>query len=191
LKTLFDTEVENALAVLQKGGVILYPTDTIWGLGCDATNEAAVQRIYTIKNRSDTKSLILLLADTRDLLQYVAAPDPAVYDYIESLDKPTTIVFENAINIPENLIAADGSVAIRLVNDVFCRHLIKRLRKPLVSTSANSSGAPAPQTFGGVSDEIKRSVDYIVQWRQEETSPAQPSRIVKWERDGTVTVLRP
>jgi L-threonylcarbamoyladenylate synthase len=191
MKTFFDIEVETALAVLQQGGVILYPTDTIWGLGCDATDAAAVQRIYAIKAREDSKSLIILLADARDLLQYVAAPDPAIFDYIEDLEKPTTIVFQNVIGLPDNLVAADGSIAIRFVQDPFCRHLIKRLRKPLVSTSANKSGAPSPQTFNAISEEIKKGVDHVVQWRQEETTPAQPSRIVKWNSDGTVTVLRP
>lgn len=191
MNTLFESEVEQALAVLQSGGVILYPTDTIWGLGCDATNAAAVQRIYGIKNREDTKSLIILLADARDLLQYVAAPDPAVFDYIDTLDKPTTIVFQNAIGLPDNLVAADGSIAIRLVQDEFCRHLIKRLRKPLVSTSANQSGQPSPQHFGAVSEAIKQQVDYVVQWRQDDRTPAQPSKIIKWNQDGTITVLRP
>src|SRR6478735_269797 len=111
MKPEFEAEVEHALTVLKSGGVILYPTDTIWGLGCDATDAAAVQKIYEVKNRPDSKSLIILLADNRDLLQYVAAPDPAVFDYIESQQRPTTIVFENAISLPDNLVAADGSIA--------------------------------------------------------------------------------
>lgn len=191
MKSFFDTEVEKALAVLQTGGVILYPTDTIWGLGCDALNETAVEKIYEIKDRPAEKSLIVLLAENRDLLQYVAAPDPAVFDFIETQEKPTTIVFQNAIGLPQNLIAADGSIALRIVADPFCRHLIKRLRRPLVSTSANVSGAPSPSTFSQVSDVIKQNVDHIVAWRQEETAPAQASRIVKWNGGGTFTVLRP
>ena len=190
MNAFFDTEVERALKVLQQGGVILYPTDTIWGLGCDATNEAAIQTIYAIKNRSDSKSLIILVADARDILQYVATPDPAVFDYIEQQERPTTIIFENAIALPGKLIAADGSIAIRVVKDAFCRHLIKRLRKPIVSTSANESGQPAPQTFNEISDVIKKRVDYVVAWRKEETTPAQPSQIVRWNKDGTITVLR-
>jgi L-threonylcarbamoyladenylate synthase len=191
MKTFFESEVEKAVRVVQQGGVILYPTDTIWGLGCDATNETAIQKIYGIKQRADSKSLIILLADDRDLLQYVAAPDPAVFEYIEQQNQPTTIVFENAIGLPQNVVAADGSVAIRIVKDLFCRHLIKRLRKPLVSTSANKSGAPSPQTFNAVSNGIKQHANHVVQWRQDETTPAQPSRIVKWNQDGTTTVLRP
>lgn len=191
MKTFFEEEVEKALQVLQEGGVILYPTDTIWGLGCDATNEKAVQKIYDIKGRADSKSLIILLADARDVLQYVAAPDPAVFDYIEQQEKPTTIVFENAIGLPEKVMAADGSVAIRIVADDFCRHVIKRLRCPIVSTSANVSGEPPPRVFLDISEAVKNTVDYIVQWRQQETVPAQPSQIVKWNGNGTVTVLRP
>lgn len=190
MKTTFDGDVENAMAVLKSGGLILYPTDTIWGLGCDATNEAAVQKIYTVKNRPDSKSLIILLADSRDLLHYVASPDPGVFDFIEKQERPTTIVFENAIGLPDNLVATDGSIAIRIVRDTFCRHVLKRLRKPLVSTSANVSGLPSPQTFAAIPREIKDRVDYIVQWRQQETTPAQPSQLVKWNKDGTVTVLR-
>lgn len=191
MNPFFETEVEQALAELQRGGVILYPTDTIWGLGCDATDETAIRKIYRIKNREDTKSLIILLAETRDLLQYVAAPDPAVFDFIEQAQRPTTIVFQNAICLPESLIAADGSIAIRIIQDPFCRHLIKRLRKPLVSTSANCSGEPAPQLFSDVSDAIRQEVDHVVGWRQDDTRPGQPSQIIKWNSDGTTTVLRP
>ena len=190
MKTGFETDVEQALAVLQQGGVILYPTDTIWGLGCDATNEAAIQKVYGIKEREDSKSLIILLADVRDLLQYVAAPDPAVFDYIGQVQRPTTVIFENAINLPERLIAADGSIAIRIVQDPFCRHLVKRLRKPIVSTSANRSGAPSPENFNSITDVIKSGVDYVVQWRQQDRTPAQPSQIIKWNKDGTTTILR-
>ena len=191
MSTVFENEVEIALAVLQAGGVILYPTDTIWGLGCDATNESAIQKIYAIKNRADTKSLLILLADVRDLLHYIAAPDPAVFDFIEQAQRPTTIIFENAINLPEKLIAADGSIAIRIVQDEFCRHLIKRLRKPIVSTSANVSGQPSPQIFNDIAQEIQQQVDHVVEWRQNEITLAQPSQIIKWNNDGTTTVLRP
>lgn len=191
MNSFFNAEVEKAVTVLKSGGVMLYPTDTIWGLGCDATNEAAVEKIYTIKSRPETKSLIILIAEVRDLLHYVAAPDPAVSGYLEQQTKPTTIVFENAIGLAPNVVAADGSVAIRIVNDDFCRHFIKRLRKPVVSTSANESGKPAPQTFSGILPFVKKAVDHIVQWRQNETVPAKPSRLVKWNNDGTVTVLRP
>ncbi|MDQ3279401.1 MAG: Sua5/YciO/YrdC/YwlC family protein, partial [Bacteroidota bacterium] len=130
----FSADVEAALTVLRAGGVILYPTDTIWGLGCDATNEDAIKRIYSIKQRDDSKSLIILVADERDVLQYVSAPDLAVFDFIQEQTRPTTVIFDGAIGLPGNLVAEDGSIAIRIVQDEFCRHLVRRLRKPLVST---------------------------------------------------------
>jgi L-threonylcarbamoyladenylate synthase len=190
LETQFDIEVEKALAVLRNGGVILYPTDTIWGLGCDATNTEAIQKIYQIKQREDSKSLIILVAEERDVMQYVAAPDPAVFDFIEEQTRPTTIIFENALGLPDNLLAQDGSIAIRIVQDEFCRHLVKRLRKPLVSTSANISGEPSPQYFNQITEAIKTSVDHVVNWRQDDNTPAQPSQIIKWNNDGEVTVIR-
>jgi len=189
-KNFFETEVEKALAILRAGGVILYPTDTIWGIGCDATNEKAVHLIYEIKKREDSKSMIILVADERDVLQYVAAPDPNVFDFIEEQTRPVTIIFEHALGLPDNLVAEDGSVAIRIVGDEFCRHLIKRLRKPIVSTSANISGQPSPKNFSEVSDEIKTVVSHIVKWRQDDTTFAQPSQIIKWNNDGTRTVIR-
>lgn len=186
----FEEEVEKAINVLQQGNIILYPTDTIWGIGCDATNEKAVKRIFDIKEREDSKSLIILVAEEKDILQYVAAPDLAVFDFIEEQTRPTTIIFETAVGLPDNLVSNDGSIAIRIVRDPFCRHLIKRLRKPIVSTSANISGQPSPQNFSEISDEIKRRVDYIVKWRQDDLSPSQPSQIIKWNNDGSRVVIR-
>jgi len=189
-KKFFETEVEKALEVLRRGEVILYPTDTIWGIGCDATIEAAVKRIYEIKNREDSKSMIILVAEERDVLQYVAAPDLAVFDFVEEQTRPTTIIFEHAVGLADNLLAEDGSVAIRIVRDEFCRHLIKRLRKPIVSTSANISGESSPKNFSEVSDEIKTAVDHVAKWRQEDMTIAQPSQIIKWNNDGTYKVIR-
>lgn len=189
-RTFFETEVEKALEIVRNGGVILYPTDTIWGIGCDATNELAVKRIYGIKNREDTKSMIILVADERDILQYIAAPDLAVFDFIEQQTRPTTIIFDHAVGLPHNLVAEDGSIAIRIVKDEFCRHLIKRLRRPIVSTSANISGQASPQNFSEVVIEIKTAVDYTVKWRQNDNSIAQPSQIIRWNSDGTRTVIR-
>lgn len=186
----FAAETEAALTVLRNGGVILYPTDTVWGLGCDATNEAAVKKVYQIKQRADSKSLIILVAEERDVLQYVAAPDLAVFDFLQEQRRPTTVVFENAVNLPDNLIAEDGSIAIRIVQDEFCRHLIKRLRKPIVSTSANISGQPSPGFFDEVSNEIKQAVDGIVQWRQDDKTPSQPSQIIRWQGNGLYKVIR-
>ena len=189
-KNFFETEVEKALEILRAGGIILYPTDTIWGIGCDATNEKAVRLIYDIKKREDTKSMIILVADERDVLQYVAAPDPQVFDFIEEQTRPVTIIFEHALGLPDNLVAEDGSIAIRIVQDEFCRHLIKRLRKPIVSTSANITGQTSPKNFSQVSEEIKTAVGHIVKWRQDDTTLAQPSQIIKWNNDGTRTVIR-
>lgn len=189
--TDFQHDLDQALAVLQSGGTILYPTDTIWGIGCDATNEQAVEKVYVAKNRPPQKSLIVLLADERDILQYVTAPDLRVFDYLQTVSKPTTVIYEGAIGLAPNLLSDDGTIAIRLVKEPFCRHLIKRFRKPLVSTSANISGTPSPQTFAEVSDQIKQSVDYVVQYRQNELTPAQSSSIIKWNKDGSITTIRP
>lgn len=189
-KTFFDTEVEQALEVLRSGGIILYPTDTIWGIGCDATNENAVKRIYQIKKREDSKSMIILVAGEKDVLQYVADPGLSVFDFIEEQTRPTTIIFEHAVGLPDNLISEAGSIAIRIVRDEFCRHLIKRLQKPIVSTSANISGQTSPKNFSEVSDEIKTAVDHVVKWRQDDITIAQPSQIIKWNNDGTRTVIR-
>lgn len=189
-KTFFDTEVESALDVLRNGEVILYPTDTIWGIGCDATNEKAIKRIYQIKNREDSKSLIILAADERDMLRYVASPDLSVFDFIEKQTRPTTIIFEHAVGLPDNLIAEDGSIAIRIAKDEFCKHIIKRLRKPIVSTSANISGQASPKNFSEVSEEIKKAVDYVVKWRQDDETISLPSQIIKWNNDGSHVVIR-
>lgn len=190
MDNVFSTEITNALEVLRRGGIILYPTDTIWGIGCDATNGDAVEKIYKIKQREDSKSLIILVAEEREILQYVAAPDPAVFDFIEKQSKPTTIIFEKAIGLPDQLISDDGSIGIRIVQDEFCRHLVKRLRRPLVSTSANISGMPTPQHFNEISPEIKKGADYIVQYRQDDLQPALPSQIIKWNNNGEHFVIR-
>lgn len=186
----FSTEVENALNALRNGQVILYPTDTIWGLGCDATVEEAVKKIYRIKQRDDSKSLIILVAEERDILQYVSAPDLAVFDFLQEQSRPTTVIFDGAINLPDALIAEDGSIAIRIVQDEFCRHLIKRLRKPIVSTSANISGQPSPRFFDEISEEVKAQVDHIAGWRQEDKTSSLPSQIVKWRGEGEVEYIR-
>lgn len=184
-------EAEAAVEVLRSGGTLLYPTDTVWGLGCDATNHAAVEKIYQAKQRPDGKALVVLVAEERDVLQYVAALDLAVFDFIQAQSKPTTVVFDGAVGLADNLIAADGSVAIRVVQDPFCRYLIKRLRKPIVSTSANVSGEPAPRFFREVSKEITDAVDCVVRWRQHDETPATPSQIVRWKGNGSFEVIRP
>jgi len=187
----FNTDIEACLRVLESGGLILYPTDTIWGIGCDATNEAAVEKIFALKKRIETKALIVLIADERSLLQYVASPHIEVFDYIQGVSKPTTIIYENAIGLASNLLAEDGSVGIRICADEFCKHLIKRFRKPIVSTSANVSGFPPPKVFSDIDIAVKEGVDYMVHYRQDDTIPVEPSAVVKCNKDGSFTILRP
>lgn len=186
----FEEDIEQCLNILKEGGIILYPTETVWGIGCDATNEIAVQKIFQIKNRSDEKSMVVLLADERELLKYVTQPDLRVFDFLKQTSKPTSVVYEGAIGLADNLIGKDGSIAIRITNDPFCKHLVKRFRKPVVSTSANISDQPFPVNFNDINQMIKNWVDYIVQYRQDDQTPAAPSSVIKWNRDGTVTVLR-
>lgn len=186
----FSNDVENCLPVLQSGGLILYPTDTVWGIGCDATDPVAVEKVIQLKQRPDSKSFVVLVASEREVLQYVAAPDLAVFDYLKNVAKPTTVIYENALGLAANVTAPDGSVAIRICGDEFCRHLIKRFRKPLLSTSANLSGMPSAAIFPQVDPVIKNGVDYIVQYRQYDVVPAQPSAIVMW-KNGSLRILRP
>jgi L-threonylcarbamoyladenylate synthase len=188
---IFEKDIEHCLEVLRQGGLVLYPTDTIWGIGCDATHEMAVSRIYRLKQRAETKSMIILLGDQRDLLRYVAALDLEVFNYLDSVSKPTTVVYDGAIHLASNLVNADGSIGIRVTRDEFCRDLVLRFRKPIVSTSANLSGQPAPRFFDEIQDEIKKGVDYIVRYRQEDHEPKQASSVVKWKNGGEVTIIRP
>lgn len=186
----FQPDIEPCLRTLENGGLILYPTDTIWGIGCDATNPDAVKKVYQLKQREDEKALIVLVADERDVMQYVAGVDLAVFDYIQQTGKPTTVIYQGAIGLADNLIARDGSIAIRICQEPFCRHLLKRFRKPIVSTSANISGQPNAPFFDEISTEIRNGVDYIVHYRQQDRQPAAPSSIIKWE-NGKVVVVRP
>jgi L-threonylcarbamoyladenylate synthase len=186
----FAHDVDHCLKVLQGGGLILYPTDTIWGIGCDATNANAVQRIYSLKQRSEAKSMIILLADEKDLMQYVAHIDLQVFDHLKKVTKPTTVIYEGALGLADNVVNADGTVAIRIVKEPFCKHLIKRFRKPIVSTSANISGDASPASFTDISPAIWQGVDYIVQYRQNDKTPHAPSAIIKWNKDGSISVIR-
>jgi L-threonylcarbamoyladenylate synthase len=186
----FTEDITRCLEVLQNGGLILYPTDTIWGIGCDGTNAAAVSKVFTLKKRVESKSLIVLLADERDLLKHVSQPDLRIFDYLKKVRKPTTVIYEGAIGLATNIISADGSVAIRLVKETFCKHLIKRFRRPLVSTSANISGEPSPHFFGEIPEEIKQGVDYVVNYRQDDTVEKEASALIRWNRDATATIIR-
>ena len=186
----FEKDIESCLAVLQAGGLILYPTDTVWGIGCDATNASAVAKVYALKQRVATKSLIVLMADERDVLKYTSQPDLRVFDFLQTVSKPTTVVYEGAIGLADNLVNEDGTVAIRLVEETFCRHLIKRFRKPLVSTSANISGEVSPAFFREVDQRIIDGVDYVVEYRRDDETVREPSAIVRWNKGGGVTVIR-
>jgi L-threonylcarbamoyladenylate synthase len=185
-----EQDISNCIKTLCDGGVILYPTDTVWGLGCDALNEDAVENIFAIKDRPQNKSLIVLLAEPRDILQYVANPHPDIIDILENFERPTTVIYDGALEFPEKAVHTDGSIAIRVTNDPFCKALIKRLRRPIISTSANISGTPTPSFFSEISDTIKQRVDYIVQYRQDDNVPKTPSRLVRILDDGSLDILR-
>jgi L-threonylcarbamoyladenylate synthase len=186
----FEEDLLQCLAALRKGEIILYPTDTIWGIGCDATNAAAVDKIFQLKQRSPAKSMIVLLADQRDINRYTVGTDPHILEYLEHTSRPTTIIYEGAIGLAENLVAEDGSIAIRIVQEDFCRHLIKRFKKPIVSTSANTSGQEAPKNFTGISEEIKNGVNYVVKYRQQDNQAVNASTLIRFNKFGQPMILR-
>jgi L-threonylcarbamoyladenylate synthase len=186
----FDNDIIQSLETLRQGGLILYPTDTIWGIGCDATNPEAVKKIFLLKQRSESKSMIVLLADPKDINRYTSHAEPFITEYLKKTTKPTTIIYEGALGLAENLISKDGSIAIRIVREDFCRHLIKRFRKPIVSTSANISGQDSPQNFAGISERIKQGVDYIVKYRQNDNQMAKASSMIRFSKSGIPTIIR-
>lgn len=183
-------DITQALAVLRSGGLILYPTDTIWGIGCDATNPEAVKKIYALKQREETRSMLVLLPSEGMLSGYVAQVPDIAWQLIEVADKPLTLIYPGAKNLATNLIGEDGTIGIRIVRDDFCIRLMQQFRKPIVSTSANISGAPAPTWFGEISQDIIDGVDYVVAWRQDDATPAQPSSIIKIGVGGEFTIIR-
>ena len=185
-----NEDLKKACDVLRKGGLILYPTDTIWGIGCDATNEEAVQRVYTLKQRADNKAMLLLLGNEARLESYVQAVPEIAWSLIEVADRPLTLIYPGARNLAPNLIAEDGSVGIRITREEFSRRLCEQFRRPVVSTSANISGQPAPHTFQEIAEEIKQGVDYIVQYRQDDLTAAQPSSIIKLGAGGLFQIIR-
>ena len=183
-------EVAKALKIVQDGGIILYPTDTIWGIGCDASNTEAVQKIYRLKQRDESKSMIILLDNDNKLASYVREVPEIAYDLVEFAENPLTLILSNARNISPALISADGSVGIRVVKHAFCEQLIQRLRKPLVSTSANISGQPSPKNFTNISAEIINGVDYVVNLEQHDVHEKKQSTIMKLEPDGRFSFIR-
>lgn len=184
----FTEDIEKCLNVLHEGGIILYPTDTIWGLGCDATNSKAVKKLIALKGKPQHKGLITILASERDVLHYTASPDLSVFDYLNTTIKPTTVIYEDGLKVAEEVLNEDGSIAIRLVKEEFCRHLLKRFKKPIVSTSANLHGQPAPQFFDEVVEEIKCGVEYVVKFRQNDLTPSTSSAIIRWIKGKCVTI---
>lgn len=190
MKKPYEDDLNKALEVLKKGGVILYPTDTIWGIGCDATNPDAVKKVYEIKHRADSKALLVLVDSDAKVQQYVRKIPRQAWDLMELATRPLTIIYENAVNLAPDLLAEDGSVGIRVTHEDFSRDLCYHFRKAITSTSANVSGEPSPVTFKDISDEIKNAVDYVVKYRQNEKSAPKPSSIIKIWADSTVKIIR-
>ena len=189
-----DEDIRNAVQTMRKGGVILYPTDTVWGIGCDATNVEAVKRVYAIKQRDDSKALICLVDSDARMQRYFRTVPDVAWQLIDSLKesdaKPTTLILDGAINLAENLIADDGSVGIRITNEPFSKELCFRFQKAIVSTSANISGEPAAQNYCDIDSRIIEAVDYVCWSRRQEHKPHTPSSIIKLKENGEVMIIR-
>ncbi|NLA23546.1 MAG: threonylcarbamoyl-AMP synthase [Bacteroidales bacterium] len=185
-----ENEIKNSLEVLRNGGIILYPTDTIWGLGCDATNEEACKKLNSLKHRDSSKPMIILVDSIAMIDAYTEIFPDIIYELIEFSDTPLTIVFPEGRNLPKSVMADDGSIGIRLVKHKFCKELIRKLRNPIISTSANLSEHYTPKAFSEISDEIKQMADYIVNYEQNSKNKKLASKIVKFNKDGSFKVLR-
>lgn len=183
-------DIKKALEVLKNGGIILYPTDTIWGIGCDATNEDAVQRIYQLKKRADCKSMLVLMENPALLDRYIDEVPEIAWDLIDVSTTPLTVIYPGAKNLAKNLVAEDGSIGIRFTKEAFTSQLLQRFRRPIVSTSANFSGEKSPAVFAEISEEIQKQVDYIVEYRQNDNTPAHPSSIIKLGAGGQIEIIR-
>ena len=189
------SDLEEAVRVLREGGVIVYPTDTVWGIGCDATNEEAVQKIYSLKHRADTKSMLVLLDALGKLQGYVEEIPEAAWDLLEctsdGTQRPMTIIYPNARNLAKNLIAEDGSIGIRITGEAFSKALCERLKRPIVSTSANISGEPTAKNFSQISQQVLAQADYVCQYRRDDEEEKQPSSIVKLGLHNEIQIIRP
>ena len=185
-----EQDIKNAIEAMRKGGVILYPTDTVWGIGCDATNAEAVKRVYEIKQRDDSKALICLVDSDARLQRYVRNVPDVAWQLIDCVEKPTTLILDGAVNLAPNLIAEDGSIGIRITKEDFCHELCFRFQKAIVSTSANISGEPAAQNYRDIDPRILEQVDYVCWTRRQEHQPHQPSSIIKLSADGQVVIIR-
>lgn len=183
-------EIKKCAEVMAAGGLILYPTDTIWGIGCDATNAAAVEKVFALKKRNSAQSLISLVSDNSMLNKCVREVPSAAWDIMEYSEKPVTIVYDNAFMLAENVVSEDGTAAIRLTKDEFCNRLVHKFKKPVISTSANISGEPNAETFHDISNEIKSRVDYIVRYRQHEKKQVKPSSVIQIKNNGVIKIIR-
>ena len=190
-----EEDIRQAVEVMRKGGVILYPTDTVWGIGCDATNAEAVRRVYEIKQRDDSKALICLVDSDARMQRYIRNVPDVAWQLIDSLQdadaKPTTLILDGAINLADNLIAEDGSIGIRITNEPFSKELCYRFQKAIVSTSANISGEPTARFFNEISPQILAQADYVCRFRRDDDCPHEPSSIIKINNDGTFKIIRP
>jgi len=187
---IFDEDIKNSLITLRKGGIILYPTDTIWGIGCDATNSSAVEKIFRIKSRSDNKSLLILVDGEQMLERYVSEIPEIVFELTGVSESPLTIIYSKGKNLAAGICGEDGSVGIRICHNEFCRELITRFRKPIVSTSANFSGKPSPENFGEIDKSVRDAVDFVVKYRQDDRLKYSASSVIKVEQNGTIKIIR-
>jgi L-threonylcarbamoyladenylate synthase len=185
-----DFQIQSCVETLAVGGVILYPTDTVWGIGCDATNPDAVEKIFRIKRRDESKSLIILLADPEQLQEYVHTIPSVAYDLLSHVDSPLTIIYPDSKNLAQNVIASDGSIAIRIIHHEFCKRLIRTFGKPIVSTSANISGDPPPMTFRNIASGILTEVDFAVDESMGSIWAVKPSRIIRLNANGEFQIIR-
>ncbi|MDM1398229.1 threonylcarbamoyl-AMP synthase [Myroides odoratimimus] len=182
-------EVFNAYEVIKNGGIILYPTDTVWGIGCDANNPEAIKKIYALKKRAESKSMIVLVNE-RIFHRVFNSPPAVTWDILDCSEKPTTLILDNPKYVAKEVVSADNSLGVRIVEEPFCFRLIEKMKSPLVSTSANISGEPSPANFSEISKEIIEGVDYVVNLRQKDTNPAKPSTIIKLKDNSLVTIIR-
>jgi len=185
-----ENDIEKIVHVLSKGGLFIYPTDTIWGIGCDATNKKAIDKIYKLKHRIQEKSFIILVKDKQDVLNYVLKVPDIAWDFIEQFNAPLTVVYPRAKNLPPNAVAPDGSVAIRITKDSFCAKIIEKFGKPIISTSANVSGDVPPLVYSMISKEILDKVNYVSEYKRDKVTEIKPSTIIKIDDEGQIEIIR-
>lgn len=185
-----DEDIRAAVDVMRRGGLVLYPTDTVWGIGCDATNDEAVRKVFALKRRADAKALITLVSDVAMLERYVDEVPEVAYQLIDCAVSPITIVYDRGVGVAPSLLASDGSIGIRVTSEIYSRSLCRAMRRPVVSTSANISGVVTPQCFASIAPEIIDGVDYVAAYRRDDTSPSVPSSVIKISRGGVFTILR-